>query len=378
MARSKTLKKLLIATLSVVVFFTLLEFGLRAANFVYSPADEPISIWNRVEDRDLRLGTGLHRSEARTLWGPRPGAAVPPQWSRDEQVNAQGWRGRELPLEKSPGVLRIATLGDSSTFGYGVPYEHSYSAQLQELLCARGLNCEVLDAGVVGYTSRQGLERYRKLVREYKPDIVIEAFGAVNDHHQAPGGVPDKVKIESNISEQGLWTELRLRTRRELRLAHLFSKLVDELQGGKGAERDKTFRKVLAQERLARHMGRIEFDQHGVRRVSLDDFRATLLTLRDEVVSDGGRLVLLSMPRLRAVEQRAPVLPHYSRLLAELSKTQSLPLADGRGAFSREVQAGRVETELFIPGDAYHPSCAGHALLAQQLADVILEMLPPR
>jgi hypothetical protein len=115
-----------------------------------------------------------------------------------------------------------------------------------------------------------------------------------------------------------------------------------------------------------------------VRRVSLDDFRATLLTLRDEVVSDGGRLVLLSMPRLRAVEQRAPVLPHYSRLLAELSKTQSLPLADGRGAFSREVQAGRVETELFIPGDAYHPSRAGHALLAQQLADVILEMLPPR
>lgn len=378
MALPRTAKKLLIATLSVVVFFTLLEIGLRAGGFFYPPTDEPITIWNRIEDRDLRLGTGLHRTELRTLWGPRPGAEIPPQWSADERVNAAGWRGPELPTEKTPGVLRIATLGDSSTFGYGVAYADTYSAQLQELLEAQVVACEVLDAGVVGYTVRQGLERYKRLVRPYKPDIVIAAFGAVNDHHQAQGGIVDKDKIESDAPHQGLWIEVCVRTRHDLLVSHFLCWLVDELQGGKGAERNTEFLKVLKEEKLSKHMGRVEFDQRGKRRVSLADFKTALLELRDEVAADGGRLVLLSMPRVQGAEQRAPILPHYSRLLLEIAEQQQLPLADGRKRFRQEVRDGRAETELYIPGDAYHPSRAGHALLAAELARAIDPMLPLR
>jgi len=378
MSLPRNARKLLIAALSVVAFFGLLELGLRLGGFRYPPTDEPITIWNRLEDRDLRLGLGLHRSEARTLWGPRPGAEIPKRWSPDEKVNAHGWRGRELPLEKSSGVLRIATLGDSSTFGYGVGYADTYSAQLQELLTAQGIACEVLDAGVVGYTIRQGLERYKRLVRDYKPDIVIEAFGAVNDHHQAQGGIADRDKIESDAVEQGLWTELCVRIRHDLLISHFMVWLVDELQGGKGDERNVEFTKELKEFRLSKHVGRVEFDRVGKRRVPLADFKAALLELRDAVEADGGRLVLLSMPRQQSIEDRAPVLTHYSRLLLELGLQQQLPLADGRKQFRIALREGREEKELFVPNDAYHPSRAGHALLAAELARVIGAMLPLR
>ena len=146
MAQLTIKKGLLLSSLSILgclVLLAALEIGLRAFGFEHPPENDPIAIWNRALDRDMRLGRGLHRFDVRQLWEPRPGALIPREWSGElERVNAAGFRGPQRSREKPPGVLRIATLGDSSTFGYGVPYADTFSAQLETRLNAAGIKAE--------------------------------------------------------------------------------------------------------------------------------------------------------------------------------------------------------------------------------------------
>ena len=71
----------------------------------------------------------------------------------------------------------IVALGDSLTAGRGVDIEASYPSQLQRRLDADGYRYRVVNAGVSGDTSAQGLERL-SAVRELRPAIVIVELGA--------------------------------------------------------------------------------------------------------------------------------------------------------------------------------------------------------
>ncbi len=71
----------------------------------------------------------------------------------------------------------IVALGDSLTAGRGVDVEESYPSQLQRKLDAKGYRYRVVNAGVSGDTSAQGLSRI-PAVRELRPSIVIVELGA--------------------------------------------------------------------------------------------------------------------------------------------------------------------------------------------------------
>jgi acyl-CoA thioesterase-1 len=71
----------------------------------------------------------------------------------------------------------IAALGDSLTAGLGVDPDDNYPAKLQARLNAEGYRYRVVNAGVSGDTSSQGLNRL-DAVLEMEPDIVIVALGA--------------------------------------------------------------------------------------------------------------------------------------------------------------------------------------------------------
>ncbi len=71
----------------------------------------------------------------------------------------------------------IAAFGDSLTAGRGVDTEQSYPAQLQRKLDAEGYRYRVVNAGVSGDTSAQGLSRIAS-IRELRPSIVIVELGA--------------------------------------------------------------------------------------------------------------------------------------------------------------------------------------------------------
>jgi acyl-CoA thioesterase-1 len=73
----------------------------------------------------------------------------------------------------------IVTFGDSLTAGAGVPGVVSYPSQLQAALDARGLKYRVVNAGVSGETSGEGLSRLDAVLGN-DPRIVILELG-VND-----------------------------------------------------------------------------------------------------------------------------------------------------------------------------------------------------
>ena len=70
----------------------------------------------------------------------------------------------------------IVAFGDSLTAGYGTDAGNSYPDFLEQDLNAKGFHYHVLNAGVSGNTTKDGVERLDDVV-SLKPVLVIVAFG---------------------------------------------------------------------------------------------------------------------------------------------------------------------------------------------------------
>lgn len=70
----------------------------------------------------------------------------------------------------------IACFGDSLTAGYGIESQASYPANLQHLLDAAGYHYRVVNEGVSGDTTKDGLERIDRVLA-HRPQIVVLEFG---------------------------------------------------------------------------------------------------------------------------------------------------------------------------------------------------------
>jgi lysophospholipase L1-like esterase len=99
------------------------------------------------------------------------------------RTNKVGLRGPNL---RADGSRRILAIGDSCTFGWRVSEDETYPAQLEGLLNQRagGERYQVINAGVPGYTSYQGLEYLRERGLALRPEIVLIGFG-FNDAYRS-------------------------------------------------------------------------------------------------------------------------------------------------------------------------------------------------
>ncbi|HET6201504.1 MAG TPA: GDSL-type esterase/lipase family protein [Planctomycetota bacterium] len=136
----------------------------------------------------LRLagfGASYLRWDRNTRWSLEPGwrgpgpdlPLVPLAYAL--RVNARGFRGGEIAPERRPGILRIAALGDSVTFGFGVREEDAFPAVAAARLASEGggREIEAVNAGVPGFTSLQGLRHLESRVLPLRPDLVTVLFG---------------------------------------------------------------------------------------------------------------------------------------------------------------------------------------------------------
>lgn len=102
-------------------------------------------------------------------------------------VNSQKIRAPREIAAKTAGSFRILCLGDSITFGLDVDDNQTYPHQLEQILkqtTSAPSKPEVINAGVWGYTSRQGLIYLREKLLQFHPDLVIIEFG-FNDSNAA-------------------------------------------------------------------------------------------------------------------------------------------------------------------------------------------------
>ncbi len=67
----------------------------------------------------------------------------------------------------------ILAFGDSLTFGYGAPADKSYPAQLSRLI-----NRPVINAGINGELSKNGLARLEQLLEQHQPQLLLLCHGA--------------------------------------------------------------------------------------------------------------------------------------------------------------------------------------------------------
>lgn len=170
-------------TLSVAFAWLLVEVALK----LVAPVD-----YRRPADAGAGNAwrTLLHRraAEPGLVYELVPGARGTRSGEQIE-INSLGQRDRE-PLPPAPDLRRIAVVGDSSTFGFGIARaEDTYASVLEQRLNgqpnARGLRYDVLNFGVGGYSSQQEAIVLRAKVVPLEPTFTILAY-SLNDPEIEP------------------------------------------------------------------------------------------------------------------------------------------------------------------------------------------------
>jgi len=98
------------------------------------------------------------------------------------QTNSHGMRGPETTIDKREGTWRIAALGDSTMFGWGIEQEQAYPAVLEKALNSAGdsRHYEVLNFAVPGYNTAIEAEVYKRRAAAFNPDLILIQFD-IND-----------------------------------------------------------------------------------------------------------------------------------------------------------------------------------------------------
>ena len=165
------------AVLSAVVTiaaFAAVEFGLRWGSSSWSELydGDPYTHWRLKPELSIdavpHLEQGTHFSV---------------------RTSADRLRDGQIP-EAEPWVL---TVGCSTTFGWGVEAEQAWPEQLERLL-----GVEVINAGVPGHSTHQGLPFAEPLIAR-RPDAVILGWG-LRDGDLAVG--PDSQRVEPPALER--------------------------------------------------------------------------------------------------------------------------------------------------------------------------------
>ena len=81
---------------------------------------------------------------------------------------------------QQPQDVHIFALGDSLTAGFGLPRRQGFVPQLEAYLRRQGIRARIVNAGVSGDTSAQGLQRLTWTLNglQRQPDLAIVALGA--------------------------------------------------------------------------------------------------------------------------------------------------------------------------------------------------------
>ncbi len=190
-----------------VLIHTALLLGTFALGFLGEPENDPwlnaSPLWGPGDPFHFPGETGSNfLAHPILIWRGRPGFESEYVYAEGGVVNeirnnAFGFRDDELTDPKPDGLVRVLNVGDSATWGLNLFRRlDTYSDQLEEMLARRGgggsTRFEVVNAGVVGYSSLQGLQLLRLWLDDLSPDIVTIYLG---NNDTTPGSIRDSERV---------------------------------------------------------------------------------------------------------------------------------------------------------------------------------------
>lgn len=252
-------------------------------------------------------------------------------------ITSQGFKGPVMEIPKPPGVYRIICYGDSNT--EGPPKATSWPGKLQKVLNRHeedGLRkFEVLNAGVAGYSSYQGLMRFREEVDLYEPDLIFVSFGW-NDGPWTTGKADNDFQPPSPSLIAVKRTLLRYQLYRSLRyyIIQLWK-----------SETKRT--------------------ASGIHRVSIPDYVKNLAGFVETARERNIHVVLLTRPHREKAYDMVKrdtwlkYVPEYNRALLEFAEENEVLALDVQSHFENK------HSDLFA--DACHFKQEGHKKMAELL-----------
>jgi lysophospholipase L1-like esterase len=183
------LKKIMNGTLNMKrkVFRIIINIGLVAASFLFTFAAILFACKLYIKMMNIKTPSYLYESKIDMFaYDPLVGYVNKPNFSSfcfgniPVRTNNQGFRcTHPISVAKNAGVTRIFGVGDSIIWGMGVKQEDSIMGLLDQKL-NRDKPCEVINAGVIGYSTYQEVLFFEKFILPLKPDIVIINY-CIND-----------------------------------------------------------------------------------------------------------------------------------------------------------------------------------------------------
>lgn len=162
-------RKIILGVVAVVGVFILLEGLARILKTVYDDVQSHAAQSSQWLRYSAQFGwekrpnfSGLMPNEVRTL--------APAQYQRT--FDAEGFLSVDTEQVRDRGRKKILAIGDSNTFGWGVPTNMTFAEVLDELLP----DADVINLGVSGYSSFQGYKVLEAYFDRFKPSVVVVSF----------------------------------------------------------------------------------------------------------------------------------------------------------------------------------------------------------
>lgn len=116
-------------------------------------------------------------------WLPSPGKyrVISKEFETTASINTLNMNDREVSQSDTNASERILALGDSHTFAVGASTDQTWPKLIETKLFKNDPTGVVLNAGVIGYSLGQYLQRYRLLADAVRPTTVLLGFSMATD-----------------------------------------------------------------------------------------------------------------------------------------------------------------------------------------------------
>jgi hypothetical protein len=269
-------------------------------------------------------------------------------------INSLGTRGPEFNPAKPPHTIRILSLGDSKTFGWGLTEKEAYSGLLERLLQEKagpGRKIEVINAGVNAYSYPQMQAYFKNVALKYSPDMVI--IGDANLWTQfSDANSPEFVKKFM----------MRVRLKNFLRHFAMYHYVVEvKLKEVYERHRTKFIPVDPKQDTLFKEQQAKDPDAF---------FRNSIEELCRVALTNGVKPVLLYMPTLTSLKQ-----PEETNVVCRakkvISEALNVPFVDTTPLLISKAD------EWYLEADPVHFNAAGNEIIARRLFETVATTLMP-